>query len=91
MQESNTKKSHKHTHMKHIAERKKQKLEKGILKSTLISTGIVLLSICSPDRIVPLSEYCFDVVTIFLKYTKKPERDCLRKTLYLKQPVTSRP
>ena len=60
-----------HTHIKHIAERKKQKLKKGILKSTFIPTGIVLLSIFWPGPIVPLSEYCFDVVTIFPKYKKK--------------------
>jgi hypothetical protein len=47
---------------------KKQKLKKGIVKFTFIPAGIVLLSIFWPDPI-PLSEYCFDVVTIFPKYT----------------------
>jgi hypothetical protein len=62
-----------HTH-KTYSGTHKTKIEKGILKSTFISTGIVLLSIFWSEPIVPLSEYCFDVLTIFPKYTKNRAR-----------------
>ena len=70
LQEINKKKSHQHTH-KTYSRTQKTKTGKGILKFTFIPTGIVLLSIVWLDPLVPLSEYCVDVVTMFPEYTKK--------------------
>jgi hypothetical protein len=63
-----TKNPHTHTHTHKTCSRtQKAKTENRNYK----------VCICVwPDPIVPLSEYCFDVVTIFPKYKKKKPRAC---------------